>query len=113
MVHKVFCRREGGAVGGPARRWRGLGGDAKPRGPAKLTRLSCWIAIALLLLLAPARLQSSRLRDDGPADAKPVDFVWAVKIPMRDGVSLNATLFKPKAMTEPLPTVFYINAVYS
>ena len=34
------------------------------------------------------------------------DFQWAVKIPMRDGIKLNATLYKPKEMKEPLPLIF-------
>jgi putative CocE/NonD family hydrolase len=38
--------------------------------------------------------------------AQDVDMLWGVKIPMRDGVHLNATVFKPKAMPAPLPVVF-------
>jgi putative CocE/NonD family hydrolase len=36
---------------------------------------------------------------------KDIDFHWGVKIPMRDGVELNATLYKPKDST-PVPAVF-------
>lgn len=36
---------------------------------------------------------------------KNVDFTWGVKIPMRDGVTLNATLYKPKG-SEPTPVIF-------
>jgi uncharacterized protein len=35
-----------------------------------------------------------------------VDLLWGVKIPMRDGVKLNATIYKPEAMKDPLPVVF-------
>ena len=35
----------------------------------------------------------------------PVSFTWGVKIPMRDGVSLNATLFRPKD-SQPTPAIF-------
>lgn len=35
-----------------------------------------------------------------------VDLQWAVKIPMRDGVSLNATIFRPHSQKEALPAVF-------
>ena len=38
--------------------------------------------------------------------AQDSDLLWGVKIPMRDGVHLNATVFKPKAMPAPLPVVF-------
>jgi hypothetical protein len=39
----------------------------------------------------------------GPAQETPkaIDFIWGVKIPMRDGVRLNATVYKPK---DPAPT---------
>lgn len=40
------------------------------------------------------------------AEEAPVDLLWGVRIPMRDGVHLNATVFKPKAMPTPLPVVF-------
>jgi putative CocE/NonD family hydrolase len=34
-----------------------------------------------------------------------VDFSWGVKIPMRDGVQLNATLYQPKT-SQPIPAIF-------
>ena len=45
----------------------------------------------------------------GPAGAGPapeIDLLWAVKIPMRDGVHLNATVFKPRGQAGPLPVIF-------
>ena len=36
---------------------------------------------------------------------KNIDFTWGVKIPMRDGVQLNGTLYKPKE-SQPVPTIF-------
>jgi putative CocE/NonD family hydrolase len=35
-----------------------------------------------------------------------MDLVWAFKIPMRDGVHLNGTVFKPTGQKEPLPVIF-------
>ena len=35
-----------------------------------------------------------------------VDMQWGVKVPMRDGVSLNATVLRPHAQKEALPVVF-------
>src|SRR5438552_202698 len=35
-----------------------------------------------------------------------IDMQWAVKIPARDGVKLNATVFTPHGQKEPLPVVF-------
>ncbi len=37
---------------------------------------------------------------------KQVDFSWGIKIPMRDGIWLNATLYRPKDQPEPLPVIF-------
>ncbi len=39
-------------------------------------------------------------------DAAPVEFQWGAKIPMRDGVRLNATVYKPRAQQGALPCVF-------
>jgi uncharacterized protein len=38
--------------------------------------------------------------------ASPVDFQWGVKIPLRDGVKLNATLYRPQGQKDALPCVF-------
>lgn len=35
-----------------------------------------------------------------------IEMLWAVKVPLRDGVRLNATVFKPKGQTGPLPVIF-------
>jgi putative CocE/NonD family hydrolase len=32
--------------------------------------------------------------------------MWAVKIPLKDGVQLNATVWKPASMNDPLPVIF-------
>lgn len=42
--------------------------------------------------------------DDPPA--KEVDMQWGVKIPLRDGVHLNATIYRPHQQKEPLPVIF-------
>src|SRR3989442_4522245 len=34
------------------------------------------------------------------------EFVWNVRIPLRDGVKLSATLYKPREMKKPLPVIF-------
>src|SRR5580658_159855 len=55
------------------------------------------IPILFVLALAPLHAEEARAA---------IDLLWGVKIPMRDGVHLNATVFKPKAMPAPLPVVF-------
>src|SRR5579871_4058246 len=37
---------------------------------------------------------------------KDVDMQWGVKIPLRDGVHLNATVYQPHGQQEPLPVIF-------
>ncbi len=37
---------------------------------------------------------------------KEIDMMWGVKIPMRDGIRLNATVFKPHGQDGPLPVIF-------
>jgi putative CocE/NonD family hydrolase len=37
---------------------------------------------------------------------KPVEMRWGVKVPLRDGIRLNATIYQPAGQTDPLPAVF-------
>ena len=41
-----------------------------------------------------------------------LDFVWGVRIPMRDGTQLNATLYKPKGMPA-APAIFTLTPYIS
>jgi putative CocE/NonD family hydrolase len=44
---------------------------------------------------------------EGGASALPIPTMrWGVKIPMRDGVTLNATVFLPKGQKDPVPVIF-------
>ena len=40
------------------------------------------------------------------ADSQDVDFQWSARVPMRDGVTLSATIFRPAGQKEPLPVIF-------
>src|SRR6202035_4655572 len=51
------------------------------------------LPLAALLL---ASLPAPAAPPDPGASAPEVDFTWGVKIPMRDGVRLNATLYRPR-----------------
>ena len=48
---------------------------------------------------------------DAPPD--PVQLQWGVKIPLRDGVKLNATLYKPRDQKQPLPCIFTLTPYIS
>lgn len=51
----------------------------------------------------PARSAAQKAVANGAATP---DMQWGVKIPMRDGVGLNATVFQPHELKEPLPVIF-------
>src|SRR5262249_34666391 len=57
-----------------------------------------FVIVGLSLLAAPLLASDATTSD--------VDILWAVKIPLRDGVRLNATVVKPRPQGEPLPVVF-------
>src|SRR5258707_14780803 len=59
------------------------------------------LAATMLLGISTARAQQKPA-----ADEPTVDMQWAVKIPARDGVRLNATVFTPHGQKQPLPVIF-------
>jgi putative CocE/NonD family hydrolase len=66
--------------------------------------------IAAILGLGLAQLNAGAFaQDNKPKDeAAPVRFEWGVKIPMRDGVRLNATVYRPLAQKDGLPCIFFL-----
>ena len=67
------------------------------------TRLRWMLLFVGIAICAPARPALAQ-ENKASAPASP-DMKWAVKIPLRDGVSLNATVFQPHGQKEPLPVV--------
>jgi putative CocE/NonD family hydrolase len=59
------------------------------------------IVIGLLLSAGISFAQDAK-KDDKPD----VDMMWGVKVPMRDGVLLNATVYRPHGQKDPLPVIF-------
>ncbi len=66
-----------------------------------------------VLLLVCTNVHSESLSGSQQSRLYDVDFALGVKIPMRDGVQLNANLYRPRGITSPVPAVFlmtpYIN----
>ena len=60
--------------------------------------------VAALFLMAPFTAEA--IPATALADAANVDLQWGVQIPLRDGVRLNAILYKPAALKEPRPCLF-------
>jgi putative CocE/NonD family hydrolase len=59
------------------------------------------VAALLTIVAVPIRAQQKQAAEE-PA----TDMQWAVKIPMRDGVQLNATIFSAHGQKEPQPVIF-------
>jgi putative CocE/NonD family hydrolase len=51
--------------------------------------------------------------DSAKPSGDPVQFQWGVRIPMRDGVKLNATLYRPLDQKDPVPCVFTLTPYIS
>lgn len=63
-----------------------------------------WVVLTMVCLCAfSVRSQAQENTASSPVIP---DMKWAVKIPMRDGVQLNATVFQPHEQKEPLPVIF-------
>ena len=70
-------------------------------------------AFATLFILSPAFAAETPPEKTEPAKADPVDFQWGVRIPLRDGIKLNATLYRPQNQKDPLPCVFTLTPYIS
>jgi putative CocE/NonD family hydrolase len=57
-------------------------------------------ALLPIFLVLPERASPQESHPAG------VDLIWGVKIPMRDGIRLNATIYKPAKQREPQPVIF-------
>jgi len=64
-------------------------------------RLACVVVLAAWCCCWRAPVSLAQEKPDAAVDMK-----WGVKIAVRDGVALNATVFLPRAQKEPLPVVF-------
>ncbi|HEX8872593.1 MAG TPA: CocE/NonD family hydrolase, partial [Candidatus Acidoferrum sp.] len=62
-------------------------------------------SLSFLLLLFTAALPTRAQEPAKPPSAE-VDMQWGVKIPLRDGVTLNATVYRPLGQKDRLPVVF-------
>ena len=60
------------------------------------------LALALLLVAGFAGISDTAAAQSDPA----VELLWGVKIPMRDGVKLSATVYRPRGTAERLPVIF-------
>ena len=74
---------------------------------AGVTSLAIWkwlTFVAALLLSVPFTAEA--IPATALADTAKVEWQWGITIPLRDGVRLNATLYKPAGLKEPRPCLF-------
>jgi putative CocE/NonD family hydrolase len=69
-------------------------------------RVRVFFRMSILLAAAGIFALVTQTLAQESAKPAPVDMQWGVKIPMRDGISLNATVFHPHAQKDPLPVIF-------
>src|SRR5690242_4528107 len=64
------------------------------------------VASSFLVMFVLMGAANVRAQQKPASEEAAVDLQWAVKIPMRDGVKLNATLFTAHGQKEPVPVIF-------
>lgn len=69
----------------------------------------CLLLFVIAFAAVPAWSQDPQTTPPG----KPVDLIWGLKIPLRDAVHLNGTVYKPGGQTEPLPVIFTLTPYIS
>src|SRR5580704_11561888 len=93
--HACACRPRLGRNG------RCSGGGGWMSGKEIARRMIFFLALSTSIPAAGAWAQET-----GAAAPQTPDLRWAVKIPMRDGVTLNATVVQPHGQKDPLPVIF-------
>lgn len=71
------------------------------RGRSLLARLVAGCFAVVLASMQP-------MAEAREADPKPYRIDWRVPVPMRDGIKLNATIYRPAEMTQPKPAIVAI-----
>jgi len=62
------------------------------------------------LAQTPAPASAAQGKPAAPSD---VGLIWGLKIPMRDGVHLNATVYRPHGQQDPVPVIFELTPYIS
>jgi putative CocE/NonD family hydrolase len=71
----------------------------------RITILSSLLAVCFVTL-AQAQTSAPKADPEAMPSAPPAfDLIWGVRIPMRDGIHLNATVYRPHGQKDPLPVI--------
>lgn len=74
--------------------------------------MKLWLIVASLALCLCAAEPGATADSEAPGRDR-VDWQWGVKIPLPDGVHLNATLYRPRGQTAPVPCIFTLTPYVS
>jgi uncharacterized protein len=64
------------------------------------------VFVLLVCLSLCSISQTTASAPSTPTPAPGVDLIWGLKIPVRDRIRLNGTVYKPSGQKEPLPVIF-------
>lgn len=66
------------------------------------------VATAMLLALVTLSASADSAAAQPRADTAQVELMYGIRVPMKDGVTLSATIYKPKNQAAPLPVIFWM-----
>jgi len=78
--------------------------------PRKSAIFDIFLAFWLCSLLLT---QAQVAAEEKPKTHRDIDLIWGAKIPMRDGIKLNGTVYKPTKMDAPLPVIMALTPYIS
>lgn len=70
-----------------------------------MSKLPNLVVILVIHILAAQVFPQNTANPDSRSNEE-VALLWGVRIPLRDGVNLNATVYKPNHQSEPTPVIF-------
>ncbi len=71
------------------------------------------LGLVTVVLWAAVTTASFAAGPQSPTDAAKINLQWGAKIPLRDGVNLNATVYRPKEQKSPAPCIFTLTPYIS
>ena len=85
-----------------------------PANVGSLAKKITILGILLVFSLSSSLLARAQVAaEEKPKTHRDIDLIWGVKIPMRDGIKLNGTVYKPTKMDAPLPVIMALTPYIS
>src|SRR6516165_291914 len=80
----------------------------KEKEPSKAMKRSCRRGLIALLFFPLVAVAQSPSASPAPSTLPDVDLIWGLKIPLRDNVRLQGTVYMPAGQKDPLPVIFML-----